>query len=522
LDYQDFFKIKDDWNIKIEELKDEQLVHYGSNLLCGNGYLGYRGTLEEWGKDEYQACVITDTYDMADGKWRELSNSPNALFTEVKIGGEKLGDYPDEDLMTTELDFDYKYGVFKRNSRAKNSTAEIVSERFASYDNLHLIANKYQLNNLEENKVEIRLGIKGDIWDLNGSHLENFSGEYDSEKNILYLKANTVEKNIDLITALSFDFKKGDIESLKVENEEKSIYLLLKIKPENKVVKFERNMLVYSSNDLKNPLEKAVEAAVEATAEGYQQLKQEHQHVWDKKWELMDIKIAGNQLDQLAVHFNLYHNVIATPAHSEYLPIGARGLSCQAYQGAAFWDQEIFNLPMFLFTETKTAKNILKYRYHTLDGARKKAKDLGYDGASYTIWKYYIATDDLDFVVDYGSEILFEVARFLHSRVHYNQYKDQYEIIRLLGPDEYHENVDNNAFTNYQTRYALKKALYFYYKMENEYPEKLKALKEKIDLQEKEVTAWQEIAERIYLPEPDENMLIEQFDGYFDLEDTTN
>ncbi|PUU89890.1 MAG: glycoside hydrolase family protein, partial [Halanaerobium sp.] len=179
MDYQDFFKIKDDWNIKIEELKDEQLVHYGSNLLCGNGYLGYRGTLEEWGKDEYQACVITDTYDMADGKWRELSNSPNALFTEVKIGGEKLGDYPDEDLMTTELDFDYKYGVFKRNSRAKNSTAEIVSERFASYDNLHLIANKYQLNNLEENKVEIRLGIKGDIWDLNGSHLENFSGEYD-------------------------------------------------------------------------------------------------------------------------------------------------------------------------------------------------------------------------------------------------------------------------------------------------------------------------------------------------------
>jgi kojibiose phosphorylase len=563
LDYQDFFRIKDDWNIKIEELKDEQLVHYGSNLLCGNGYLGYRGTLEEWGKDEYQACVITDTYDMADGKWRELSNSPNALFTEVKVGGEKLGDYPEEDLMTTELDFDYKYGVFKRNSKAKNSTAEIVSERFASYDNLHLIANKYQLNNLEEDEVEIKLGIKGDIWDLNGSHLENFSGEYDSQKNILYLKANTVEKNIDLITALSFDFKKGEIEILKVENEEKSIYLLLKIKPENKLVKFERNMLVYSSNDLENPLEKAVEAAAEAAAEGYQQLKQEHQHVWDKKWELMDIKVAGNQLDQLAVHFNLYHNIIATPAHSEFLPIGARGLSCQAYQGAAFWDQEIFNLPMFLFTETETAKNILKYRYHTLDGARKKAKDLGYDGAfyawisgksgqelcpsfffkdvisgrkirnhfndwqihvspdiSYTIWKYYIATDDLDFVVDYGSEILFEVARFLHSRVHYNQYKDQYEIIRLLGPDEYHENVDNNAFTNYQTRYALKKALYFYYKMENEYPEKLKALKEKIDLQESEVTAWQEIAEKIYLPEPDENMLIEQFDGYFDLEDT--
>lgn len=564
MNYQDFFKIKDDWNIQIEEIKDEQLVHYGSNLLCGNGYLGYRGTLEEWGKDEYQACVVTDTYDMADGKWRELSNSPNALFTEVKVGGEKLGDYPEKDLMTTELDFNYKYGIFRRDSKANRSTAEIVSERFASYDNLHLIANKYQLNNLEEDKVEIKLGIKGDIWDLNGTHLENFTGEYDSKENVMYLKANTVEQDIDLITALSFDFKKGEIESLKVENEERSIYLLLKVQPEDKLVEFERNMIVYSSNDLDNPLEKALESAAEAANKGYQQLKKEHQLVWDKKWEMMDIKIEGNQLDQVAVHFNLYHNIIAAPAHSEYLPIGARGLSCQAYQGAAFWDQEIFNLPMFLFTETETAKNILKYRYHTLDGARKKAKDLGYDGAfyawisgksgqelcpsfffkdvisgrkirnhfndwqihvspdiSYTIWKYYIATDDLDFVVNYGSEILFEVARFLHSRVHYNQYKDQYEVIRLLGPDEYHENVDNNAFTNYQTRYALKKALYFYYKMENEYPEKLNQLKEKIDLQEDEITAWQEIVEKIYLPQPDDNNLIEQFDGYFDLEDTT-
>jgi kojibiose phosphorylase len=564
LNQEDFFRIKDGWNLKIENLKKDQLVHYGSNLLCGNGYLGYRGTLEEWGKAQYQACVITDTYDMADGKWRELSNAPNALFTELKVEGEKLGDYPEEEIMTTELDFDYKYGVFRRDSKANNLTAEIVSERFASYDNLHLIANKYQLKDIEQNEVEIKLGIKGDIWDLNGTHLENFSGEYDSEKNILYLKANTVEKKIDLITALSFDFKKGEIKSLKVENEERSIYLLLKLKPENNVIKFERNMLVYSSNDLDNPLEEALKSAEEAVNKGYQQLKKEHQKVWDKKWELMDITIKGNQLDQLAVHFNLYHNIIATPAHSEYLPIGARGLSCQAYQGAAFWDQEIFNLPMFLFTETETAKNILKYRYHTLDGARKKAEDLGYDGAfyawisgktgqelcpsfffkdvisgrkirnhfndwqihvspdiSYTIWKYYIATGDLEFVVDYGSEILFEVARFLHSRVHYNQYKDQYEVIRLLGPDEYHENVDNNAFTNYQSRYALKKALYFYYKMENEYPDKLKQLKEKINLKESEVTAWQEIAEKIYLPEPDKNNLIEQFDGYFDLEDTT-
>ena len=58
MNHEDFFKIKDDWNLQIESLDEEQLVHYGSNLLCGNGYLGYRGTLEEWGKEQYQACVI--------------------------------------------------------------------------------------------------------------------------------------------------------------------------------------------------------------------------------------------------------------------------------------------------------------------------------------------------------------------------------------------------------------------------------------------------------------------------------
>ncbi|MFP4021294.1 MAG: glycosyl hydrolase family 65 protein [Halanaerobium sp.] len=565
MNHEDFFKIKDDWNLQIESLKEEQLVHYGSNLLCGNGYLGYRGTLEEWGKDQYQACIITDTYDMADGKWRELSNSPNALTTELMVGEEKIGDYPGQLKMDTELDFNFKYGVFKRISESKiDSEIEIISERFASYDNLHLIANNYKVNNLAKKELELKIGINGDVWDLNGSHLENFSGEYDSNKNILYLKAETGESEITLVTALSFKFKDGKVKNVKVENEEKSIYLLINVEAESGKINLDRNMIVYSSNDLENPLEAALNDAVETLESGYKKLKKDHQAVWDKKWELMDIKIEGNHLDQLAVRFNLYHNIIATPAHSERLPIGARGLSCQAYQGAAFWDQEIFNLPMFLFTETETAKNILKYRYHTLDGARKKAEDLGYDGAfyawisgksgkelcpsfffkdvisgrkirnhfndwqihvspdiSYTIWKYYLATEDIDFIVDYGSEILFEVARFLHSRVHYNQYKDQYEIIRLLGPDEYHENVDNNAFTNYQTHFALKKALYFYHKMENEYPKKLNNLKNKIQLHDSEVTAWQKIAEKIYLPQPDENNLIEQFDGYFELEDTT-
>ncbi len=40
--------------------------------MVGNEYLGYRGTSPEQGSDGYVALVVTDTYDMADGHWREL------------------------------------------------------------------------------------------------------------------------------------------------------------------------------------------------------------------------------------------------------------------------------------------------------------------------------------------------------------------------------------------------------------------------------------------------------------------
>jgi len=565
----ELFEAVDGWNLKINDFQEEQIVNYGSNLLCGNGYLGYRGTLEEWDKEQYKACIVSDTYDMADGKWRELVNAPDGLYTELKIDGEKIGHYPGKENAETKLAFDYKNGVFKRNTIINNNENkfEINSERFASYKNIHLIASRWELNHIKEvDHLELKLGIDGDVWNLNGEHLENFKGEYDSEKQVIYLESNTVERKIDLVTVLSYKLEEAEIENVKVENREKSIFLVLEINAQNiDNLKLERNLLIYSSNDFDKPLEKALIEAEKSSKLGYDELFKVHSSIWEEKWDILDIKLKGDLNDQLALRFNLYHNIISTPSHSDKLPIGARGLSCQAYQGAAFWDQEIFNLPMFLFTETETAKNILKYRYHTLDGARKKAEDLGYAGAfyawisgksgeelcpsfffkdvisgrkirnhfndwqihvspdiSYAIWQYYLASSDTEFIVNYGAEILFEVARFLHSRVHYNKFKDQYEVIRLLGPDEYHENVDNNAFTNYQSQFALKKALYFYFKLNNEYPEKLEKLKDKIDLSENEVTAWQEIAEKIYLPQPDqENKLIEQFDGYFDLEDTT-
>ena len=174
------------------------------------------------------------------------------------------------------------------------------------------------------------------------------------------------------------------------------------------------------------------------------------------------------------------------------------------------------------YTQPDLARNLVTYRHDTLNGARRKAKKLGYDGAFYAwtsgktgdelfpdyfftdvltgrpirnhfncwqihispdvvygIWTYYQATEDWLFIVDHGAEVAFEIAQFLVSRVHFKKDKNRYEIIRLLGPDEYHENVDNNAYTNYLTKYALEKAIYIFDKMKLNNPEEFNDLASK-------------------------------------------
>jgi len=140
----------------------------------------------------------------------------------------------------------------------------------------------------------------------------------------------------------------------------------------------------------------------------------------------------------------------------------------------------------------------------------------------YALWLYFEATGDWEFILNYGAEIAFEVAQFLASRVHFNPSKKRYEIIRVLGPDEYHENVDNNVYTNYLTQFALKKAAYIYQRFDAEHPRILAQLLEKTGVPREAVSTWVDISTHLYLPRPNpDTYLIEQFDGYFSLEDIT-
>jgi kojibiose phosphorylase len=290
-------------------------------------------------------------------------------------------------------------------------------------------------------------------------------------------------------------------------------------------------------------------------AAGFAAYRERNQAAWQAKWAGSDVTIGGDPGATRALRFNIYHLLIAANGSDPRVSIGANSLSGERYRGHAFWDTEVFMLPFFIYTQPETAQALLLYRYHTLDGARQNARDGGFRGARYAwesagtgaettpkwtvdgvhrIWMgeeeihvtaavaygiidYVTATGDQAFMTDYGAEILFETSRFWADRLE-KAPDGWYVLSRVVGPDEFHEHVDDSAYTNYLVRWHLQQAAHVYADLAATHPRELARLSERIELSADEVEEWLERAEQIHLPARNDNGVIEQFDGYFALE----
>lgn len=308
--------------------------------------------------------------------------------------------------------------------------------------------------------------------------------------------------------------------------------------------------------------EGAVEAA-RATLErarrlGPRRLLQEHVRAWAQRWDDSDIVIEGDREAQRALRFAIYHLISAANPEDEGVSIGARALTGDAYMGHVFWDTDIFLLPFYIFTWPRAARAHLMYRYHTLPAARVKAASLGYRGAlyawestdigaeatppyiawpdghvirvlsglqehhisadvAYAVWQYWLATGDSDFLLRAGAEILLETARFWASRARLEE-DGLYHIRGVVGPDEYHETVDDNAYTNVMAQWNLERGLEVAALLRRRWPAVWRQLRKRLELTEEELQAWREVAERLVTGFDPVSGLFEQFTGYFKLE----
>jgi kojibiose phosphorylase len=282
----------------------------------------------------------------------------------------------------------------------------------------------------------------------------------------------------------------------------------------------------------------------------------DHQRLWKGRWSIADVAPAGDLRLQQAVRFAVYHLLSSAAVVNGRFSIGPRDLSGRAYHGHVFWDTEIFVLPLLSFTWPEASRSCLLYRYRTLGAARNRAKELGYEGAlyawestdtgedttppfavlpnghvirimngqqenhisadiPYAVIQYWKATGDDEFMRRYGAEIIVDCARFWRSRV--SPEGGMYSIHNVIGPDEYHDNVSNNAYTNAMARWTLIEAADCLEQLRQADAESAEALTRRLGLKGDESTEWREVAERIVRSTFYEDEVVPEFDGFFDL-----
>ena len=137
---------------------------------------------------------------------------------------------------------------------------------------------------------------------------------------------------------------------------------------------------------------------------------------------------------------------------------------------------------------------------------------------AYALWRYYEITGDKSLLREGGAEVILQCARFYLSRAHQRVDCDKVELLDVIGPDEYHERVNNSVFTNYMAAYCMEAALALPRVFEQE-PEFLRGLLERLDYAA-DLALLRETAPKLKATVSTEG-LVEQFDGYFGLEDCT-
>jgi len=286
-----------------------------------------------------------------------------------------------------------------------------------------------------------------------------------------------------------------------------------------------------------------LQIAHETLARGYAAAREEHLAAVAGALRDHTLEIGSDPLTAEGLRHGQLHLEMALCPDNPNVSIPIKGLTGEGYRFMVFWDTDFHMFPYYLYTRPEQARNLLLYRYNLLDAARANARHWGYRGAqipwetgtsgkeetapwlnlqdrelhisadtAYGVMLYDRVTDDPAFLAEYGAEIVFETARFYASRTTWNEEKKRFEILDIGCPDQYHTWADNNPFISRMARWNIAYAV----SIAND--PRTDAARKRIELIDEEVAALRDVAQNLYIIPPDENGVIEEFDGYFQLD----
>ncbi|QLA66281.1 glycoside hydrolase family 65 protein [Enterobacter pasteurii] len=473
------------------------LNKYASIMACGNGYMGVRATHEEDYTQQTRGMYLAGLYHRAGrNETNELVNLPDITGIDIELDGINFTLLSGE-ILDWHRELAFASGELRRSvlwCSPEGKRYRLESRRFVSLVQLPLVAMQLSITPVDaDSRVVLKTGIDATQTNSGKQHLDEISVRVFDEH---YMQGvyETQDRVSDVVISACCRLSKNSDSCFTAKNRRVMAHHALTVN-KGDTVTFEKLVWVTHRSDKalsQDSFARHSLAELKACAErGYAALLKRSVSAWEKVWRDCRVEVESSEdEDQMALDYAVWHLTTMTPAHSERSSIGAKGLTGEGYKGHVFWDTEIFLLPFHLFTRPQIARSLLRYRWLNLSGAREKARRNGWPGAlfpwesaasgqeetpefaainirtgvrqkvasalaehhivadiAWAVVAYWQATHDDAFMRNEGLTLLMETASFWMGRA--TETNGRLEIHDVIGPDEYTEHVNNNAYTNY-------------------------------------------------------------------------
>lgn len=534
-----------------------------SLFAIGNGYVGHRGSLAEGTQLSAPATFVAGVFELLDrpGSVPQLMTLSDWAGVRVWIDDHPLSMERGQVLEHRRI-LDWRRGVLWRDWRHQDPDGRItniVAFRLASLADRHLLlqsvmftAENYSAVLRFESSIEIPPGVMSSMpadWKTRCSP---------ERPNILPLALRSPGRNVSIAFAAASQLLTSAPAAgeRQIEVDERRVLERFQINAEvGMQCQLGRAISIYTSRDVPDPVEATLSHVNTILPKGTAAAAVAHESEWHSRWEDADVEVDGDTFLQQALRFAAYHLISAANPEDEHVSIGARALTGEAYKGHVFWDTELYMVPFYTFTHPTSARALLSYRYHTLGAAREKARVAGFRGAMYpwesadsgeettprtviapngevirirnsemevhitadvafAIWQYWNVTGDDDFLLHRGAEVMLETARFWASRGAMEA-DSAYHIRHVIGPDEYHDDVDDNVYTNLLAAWNLRRGVEAAQILQRRWPDRWRELSLSLHLSNDELRTWLKLAESMFINFDPQTHLFEQFSGYF-------
>jgi maltose phosphorylase len=561
-----------EWQV-IEEGFNPQYNEISESVFSiGNGRMGQRANFEE----EYSGKSLPGTYvagvyypdKTRVGWWKngypeyfaKVLNAPSWIGIHVYINNQKL------DLATCKVEsftriLDMRKGLLERSFTATlpdGKKVKVNAQRFCSMAQGEVGAIRYSITPINfSSPTTLTLAVDADVVNKDANYDEKFWEEVykSASQGQAIVTAQTKKTAFQVCTGIRYSiFENGSEITGLVKFEEREKYAANTVQIDfhegKEVVVYKYAAVLSSENHAKeNLLGNCLSLLDLETAKGFDKLLQEHVAVWDHKWSECDITIDGDIAAQQGIRFNIFQLTQTYTGEDERLNIGPKGFTGEKYGGSTYWDTEAYCLPFFLSTaEQRVGRNLLVYRYKQLQRAIENAQKLGFkNGAAlypmvtmngeechneweitfeeihrngaiaYAIYDYVNYTGDVDYLTEYGLEVLIAISRFWSQRVNWSEDKQRFVMLGVTGPNEYENNVNNNWYTNYIAAWTLKYTAEAIQRVRKTNVNALNRLTERIFFNEmEEIARWKRIVDTMYYPTDSKRGVYLQQDGFLD------